>query len=90
MRRLLLLTMVASIFAAVAVQPAAGYDKSRKKVHESQAHTFKTWIPVENVGTVAWRTTMDVRARDRCSHGALTVTYSWQNGRIEVKSQDVV
>lgn len=81
MRRLLMLTTVASLFVAVAAQPAAGYDKSCAKAHASQAHTFKTWI--ENAGTVAWRASMDVRARDRCNHGALTVTYSWQNGRIE-------
>jgi hypothetical protein len=82
MRRLPLLIALAAVLA-VAAEPAAAVDASCKRAEAFQEHTFKTWVPIENVGTVTWRASMDVRARDRCNHGALTVTYSWQNGRIE-------
>jgi hypothetical protein len=80
MLRLLATTALA---LAVLVDTAAAQDASCKRANARQEHTFKAFVPIEGVGAVAWRATMDVRARDRCNHGALTVTYSWQNGRIE-------
>jgi hypothetical protein len=79
------LTLVTTTLVALLVVagPAAAQDASCKKANARQEHTFKDFVPVEGVGLVAWRATMDVRARDRCNHGSLTVTYSWQNGRIE-------
>ncbi|MEA2278844.1 MAG: hypothetical protein QOC78_3804 [Solirubrobacteraceae bacterium] len=82
MRRSILATSLVALFLVV-VEPAAAVDASCKRADARQEHTFKSWVPIENVGTVTWRASMDVRARDRCNHGALTVTYSWQNGRIE-------
>jgi hypothetical protein len=67
----------------VGADSALAADASCKKANARQEHTFKDYVPIEGVGLVTWRATMDVRARDRCNHGGLTVTYSWQNGRIE-------
>jgi hypothetical protein len=76
-----MLRLLATTALAVVVDTAAAQDASCKRANARQEHTFKAFVPIEGVGAVAWRATMDVRARDRCNHGALTVTYSWQNGR---------
>jgi hypothetical protein len=81
MRTSILVGAVLALF--LGAEPAMAADASCKKANARQEHTFKDFVPVEEVGLVTWRAAMDVRALDRCNHGALTVTYSWQNGRIE-------
>jgi hypothetical protein len=49
-------------------------------------HTFKSYVPKEGVGLVAWRANLAVIAKDRCDHGALTINFSWDKRSLASKN----
>jgi hypothetical protein len=93
-RRLTITTLIATGLALGASgamsAPVLARDSNctRVTLYNSKGHS--AYVLSENVGLVAWRTSMSITAYDRCSHGEVRATVGINNANVQAEGGTVV